>query len=71
MQITSADGRIVMMITDDIYNKSIYPQCDFSMIELPLEAKDAKKMYQQLYKEQSHFFTIQSATKEIATQSYE
>lgn len=42
------------MITDDIYNKSIYPQCDFSVVELPVEAKDAKKMYQQLFKTQKN-----------------
>ena len=54
MQVTSADGRIVVMITDDIYNKSIYPQCDFSIVELPIEAKDAKKMYQQLFKTQKN-----------------
>jgi hypothetical protein len=54
MQITSADGRIIIMISDDIYNKTIYPQCDFSIVELPVEAKDAKKMYQQLFKTQKN-----------------
>jgi hypothetical protein len=52
MQIQSRDGRIIINITEDIVNKSIYPQSDFSIIETPISSIDAEKMFHNLYQTQ-------------------
>lgn len=52
MQIQSKDGRIVIMLTDDPVNKSVFPQTDFSFIETPMSQADTKTLFTNLYETQ-------------------
>lgn len=63
MQITSRDGRIVIMLTEDPINSAIYPQADFSIVESPFEEARCKTMYEQLYKSQRNNHIVLSTVR--------
>lgn len=48
------DGVVTIEVVKDLITDSVFPQCDFSFVDLPVERADAKILFTKLFDSQRH-----------------
>jgi len=52
MELRSKDDRIVITLTDNVSTNAVYPQADFSMVDISIDPVETEAMFRQLYRTQ-------------------